>query len=104
MNSQFKRGIIELLVLKVVKDKQQSSFDVIENLSQKIDVTENTIYPILRRLTKQGYFENESTAGSVGAPRKIYSITESGKTKLTTFQNEWEHFLKQVLDILGGDQ
>lgn len=103
MNSQFKRGIIELCVLKVVSKKEQSSFEVIEILRNKIDVNENTIYPILRRLTKYNYFETYTKSSSIGAPRKYYKITELGLKKLKEFEKEWKHFLNNVLSILGGE-
>lgn len=102
MNAQFKRGIVEMLVLKVVDEKPRSSFDVIDILSQKLTISENTIYPILRRLTSQGYFETTKEATPIGAPRKHYQITKKGKDKLETFQLEWETFLTQVLELLGG--
>ncbi|MFW6047411.1 MAG: PadR family transcriptional regulator [Candidatus Woesearchaeota archaeon] len=102
MNAQFKRGIIELCVLKIINDKERSTFEVIETLGEKIDVNKNTIYPILRRLTKQNYFETYTESSTVGAPRKIYKITPYGFKKLESFQKEWKHFLNNVLEILGG--
>lgn len=102
MNSQFKRGIIELCVLKVVSDQERSSFEVIETLGTSINVNENTIYPILRRLTKQNYFETYTKSIPVGAPRKYYKITPLGLEKLESFQKEWKHFLNNVLKILEG--
>lgn len=104
MNSQFKRGIIELCVLKVISEEDRSSFEVIESLGKKIDVNENTIYPILRRLTNQNYFETYTKSSTVGAPRKYYKITPLGVEKLEEFQKEWKHFLNNVLTILGGNK
>jgi len=102
MNAQFKKGIIELLVLKTIADESQTAFEVISILGAAIDVNENTIYPILRRLTKQEYFITEKVPSTLGAPRKIYKITDKGKTKLTSYKEEWETFLAQVFKILGG--
>ncbi len=102
LNSQFKRGIIELCVLKIISEQDRSSFEVIETLGSRIDVNENTIYPILRRLSKQDYFETYTKSSSIGAPRKYYRITSFGLKKLDEFQKEWKHFLNNVLSILGG--
>ncbi len=104
MHSQLKRGIVEMLVLKVVSDQAQSSFEVIEALSSNLSVSENTVYPILRRLRKQGYFETHSEPSPVGAPKKVYQITDRGSEKLSVFLRDWKVFLKQVLNILGGDE
>ncbi len=102
MNAQFKRGIVELLVLKTVEERPRSSFEVIEVLSEAVDVNENTIYPILRRLSKQGYFDIEKDHSDIGAPRKVYTITKEGEERLAEFEREWETFLQNVLKILGG--
>ena len=102
MNAQFKKGIIELCVLKVISRKDMYGFEVIETLSKELEVNENTIYPILRRLTKQGYFDTYKEVVSVGAPRKYYSVTTEGLNQLTLFEREWTDFLKSVSRILGG--
>jgi PadR family transcriptional regulator PadR len=102
MNSQFKKGVIEMCVLKLVESKDMYGFEVIETISQEIDVNENTIYPILRRLTKQGYFDTYKEVMSVGAPRKYYKITELGKEHLMMYENEWGKFIQSVSRILGG--
>jgi PadR family transcriptional regulator PadR len=104
MNSQFKKGIIEMCVLDVVSKKDLYGFAVIEAMSKEIDVNENTIYPILRRLTDQGYFSTYSEPTKIGAPRKYYSITDSGKIKLVEYETEWRQFIKGVVNLLGGQQ
>lgn len=103
MNTQFKKGIIELCVLKLVSRKDMYSFEVIETLSKEIEVNENTIYPILRRLTKQEYFETYKESGSVGAPRKYYRLTKIGKNHLLEKETEWTDFITSVSNILGGN-
>lgn len=107
MNSQFKKGIIEMCVIHLVREKDMYGFEIIESLSKTIDVNENTIYPILRRLTNQDYFttyQRDDLKQGVGAPRKYYKITDLGKTKYQEYEAEWTKFLKGVLEILGGKQ
>jgi PadR family transcriptional regulator PadR len=88
----------------VISEQDLSSFEVIESLGTRIDVNENTIYPILRRLTKQAYFETYTKSIPLGAPRKYYKITPLGLEQLEAFQKEWKHFLNNVLIILGGKE
>jgi len=102
MNAQFKKGIIELCVLKVISRKDMYGFEVIQTLSEELDVNENTVYPILRRLTKQGYFDTYKEVVSIGAPRKYYRVTQEGQRQLTLFEQEWMDFLGSVTRILGG--
>lgn len=101
MITQFRKGIVELLVLKLIRDRDLYGFEVISQLEQ-LKISENTIYPILRRLTNQGYFTTYTKKSELGAPRKYYSITRLGTRKLTKHLNEWTEFNDQVNEILGG--
>jgi PadR family transcriptional regulator PadR len=102
MNAQFKKGIIEMCVMHLVETKSMYGFEVIETLAKEIDVNENTIYPILRRLTEQGYFITYTESTNIGAPRKYYRITDTGKLRMEEYRNEWNRFLKGVFRILEG--
>ncbi len=104
MNSQFKRGIIEMCVLKMISREDMYGFQLIDTISQEIEVNENTVYPILRRLTKQGLFDTYTKSMNIGAPRKYYSITEEGTLKLSEYEGEWRKFLDGVYRILGGNE
>lgn len=100
MNSQFKKGIIEMCVIAVVSKKDMYGFEVIDKLSKAIDVNENTVYPILRRLTDQGYFETYTEPTTQGAPRKYFRITPSGNEKMAEYKQEWTRFLSGVYQIM----
>lgn len=102
MNSQFKRGILELCVLKLISRKDMYAFEIIETISKDIDVNENTIYPILRRLTKEDYFSTYQENVGLGAPRKYYKLTNEGLAKLEETEKSWNNFLKGVFNIMGG--
>lgn len=102
MTTQFKKGIVEICVLKVIDEKDRYGFEVIEKLAAILETNENTIYPILRRLTIQGLFTTYTQESEIGPPRKYYRITSEGKEKLMEYQNHWDQFLKSVSQILGG--
>lgn len=103
MNSQFKKGIIEMCVLKMISHKDMYGFELIQSISKEIEVNENTLYPILRRLTKQELFDTYTeTIAGVGAPRKYYTLTSLGKEKLVEYETEWNKFIESVKRILGG--
>lgn len=104
MNSQFKKGIIEMCVMAVVSRKDMYGFAVIEEIAKEIDVNENTIYPILRRLTAQGVFDTYMEPTGIGAPRKYYRITELGRNKTREYADEWSKFLSGVFRLLGGNE
>lgn len=103
MNTQFKKGILEMCILSIISDHDMYGFEVIETLAKEIDVNENTVYPILRRLTGQEMFETYTENTKIGAPRKYYRITEYGKKKLHEYESEWRSFLQGVFKLLGGN-
>ncbi|MDL2292777.1 PadR family transcriptional regulator [Acholeplasma sp. OttesenSCG-928-E16] len=103
INSQFKKGIVEICILSLIKRNDLYGFEVIDKLA-KIDVNENTIYPILRRLTQQGLFKTYQVENPNGPARKYYKITQMGALRLEEYENDWKKFLKNVMEILEGEQ
>ena len=101
MNAQFKRGIIELCVLSVLVEKDMYGYLIINKLSSFIDVNENTIYPILRRLTKEDYFETYLEESNEGAPRKYYKMTEKGFIYYLELREQWDTFIGGVYEIIN---
>lgn len=103
MNAQFKKGILEMCILHLISQRDMYGFEVIEALGQHIDVNENTVYPILRRLTLQGHFTTYNQSTSLGAPRKYYQLTDKGNKQLLEFNSEWTNFLEGVFALMKGD-
>ncbi len=101
MNSQFKRGIIELCVLKEIAAEDLYGYQIIDKLSENLNVNENTIYPILRRLTKDGNFSTYLKESTGGAPRKYYRITKKGFYYYLNLRDEWDQFIGGVYAILN---
>ena len=79
INTQFKKGVLELLVLLIVEKKDKYGYELVEEVSKIVDVNEGTIYPILKRLTNEGYFETYLEESKEGPIRKYYHITALGK-------------------------
>lgn len=100
---QFKKGILELLVLSEVVKKDMYGYELVEEISKHIDISEGTIYPLLRRISKEGYVETYLKESSSGPPRKYYTITELGKDAYFEKLNEWNHFYKDVNKVLEVD-
>ncbi|MBN2504208.1 MAG: PadR family transcriptional regulator [Bacilli bacterium] len=101
MNSQFKRGIVELCVMSIMTETDMYGYAIINRLSEFIDVNENTIYPILRRLTKEEYFDTYLVESSEGAPRKYYRMTEKGFAYYMMLRQEWNAFIGGVYQIIN---
>ncbi|RYL88870.1 PadR family transcriptional regulator [Sporolactobacillus sp. THM19-2] len=104
MNVQFKKGVLELCVLILIADKDQYGYELAQNISDKIEVAEGTLYPLLRRLTKEGYLSTYLSESTEGPPRKYYSITEKGESYMKTLIREWKQFSKAVDQFIKGVQ
>jgi len=101
MNAQFKRGIIELCVLSEIAQEDMYGFQVINEISEHLDVNENTIYPILRRLTKDGYFKTYLQESTGGAARKYYQMSQEGFAYYLKLRDDWDQFIGGVYNILN---
>ncbi|MGN8800545.1 PadR family transcriptional regulator [Candidatus Merdisoma sp. HCP28S3_D10] len=96
MNPQFKKGVLELIVLEAVRRKDRYGYELVEEVSQVIDVNEGTIYPLLKRLTNEHYFETYLRESTEGPPRKYYHLTASGILYRDSLEKEWMEFQQQV--------
>lgn len=101
MNTQFKKGVLEILVLALLDERDRYGFELVENISKNIDISEGTIYPLLKKLHTSGYVETYLVESSSGPPRKYYKISENGKNLLIDQLVEWKKFSTEVNNILG---
>lgn len=100
VNAQFKKGVLELIVLKSVIHQDMYGYELVEEVSKVIDVNEGTIYPLLKRLTNEHYFETYLKESTEGPPRKYYHITATGILYQSELEEEWNEFSKRVGDFL----
>lgn len=103
MNPQFKKGVLELIVLESVHKQDRYGYELVEEVSKVMDVNEGTIYPLLKRLTNEHYFETYLRESSEGPPRKYYHMTAAGVLYRESLRAEWDEFQKQVNLFLKGD-
>ena len=100
INTQFKKGVLELLVLVMVEKEDMYGYQLVEAVSKIVDVNEGTIYPILKRLTNEGLFETYLEESSEGPVRKYYHITVAGKEKKKLQLEDWLKFEKRVNEFI----
>ncbi|MGL5149137.1 MAG: PadR family transcriptional regulator [Clostridium sp.] len=102
MNIQLKKGVLELCVLSVLSKKDYYGYELINEISKTISISDGTIYPILRRLTKEGYFTTYLQESVEGPPRKYYRLTEQGYEVKEQLEREWLEFQNSVNKIILG--
>lgn len=100
MNAQFKKGVLELLVLEAVRVRDRYGYELVEEISRTIDVKEGTIYPLLKRLTNERYFDTYLQESVGGPPRKYYRLTASGAVRSEELKREWHEFQRSVNEFL----
>ena len=104
MNTQFKKGVLELCVLALLNKKDCYGYDISEYISKRIDISDGTIYPILRKLKVDGLVDSYLSEDSGGPPRKYYSLTKTGKEVFLNLKNEWVNFSDNVMSILEDEK
>lgn len=92
MNVQFKKGVLELCVLVLLDKKDRYGYELVQKISDQIEISEGSVYPLLRRLTKEEYFTTYLQESTEGPPRKYYTLTEKGREYLQTLMLEWQQF------------
>ncbi|MET3575975.1 PadR family transcriptional regulator [Bhargavaea ullalensis] len=102
MNVQFKKGVLDLCVLSLLSRKDRYGYELVQVISGAIAVSEGSVYTVLRRLTKEGYFDTYQMDSSEGPPRKYYRLTDAGRGYLEELLAEWREFSQKVNELIGG--
>ena len=89
MNVQFKKGVLEMIVLAAVKKRDMYGYELVAEVSKVVNVNEGTIYPLLKRLTNERYFDTYLRESTEGPPRKYYHLTALGKEYMDELIWEW---------------
>ena len=96
MNVQFKKGVLNLCVLVLLDKQDRYGYELVQKISDQISISEGSVYPLLRRLTKEGYFTTYLRESTEGPPRKYYTLTDAGREYLHEQLNEWQIFTDGV--------
>ena len=92
MDIQIKRGLLDVCVLASIKYKDSYGYQIIKDIKPYMQISESTLYPILRRLEESTLLTVYSVEHN-GRLRKYYHITDQGKTRLDEFANEWKEIM-----------
>ena len=100
MNSQLKRGALELCVLSIVRSSDCYGYELVNRISDFMHITEGTVYPLLKRLKDNGQIKSYIVESSEGPARKYYKITDSGVLSQEDMKREWLDFVENVNKII----
>lgn len=100
---ELRRGVVVLAVLSQM-DTARYGYSLIQSLAERgLDVEEGTLYPLLRRLEKQGLLASEWEMGEA-RPRKYYRISPLGSKVLAALVAEWNDTIEVMHLILYGEK
>lgn len=92
MDIQMKRGLLDVCVLAAIQDEESYGYQIIKELKPYVEISESTLYPILRRL-EGAELLTVRTVEHNGRLRKYYHITPSGVKRIEDFKKEWSEIL-----------
>ena len=98
MKQQVKKGVLEIFVLAILMRGESYGYKIVSDLQAYIEISESTLYPILRRLEKAEELKTYNELFQ-GRNRKYYQITPKGKKHIDEFLDEWED-IRKIYDIL----
>ena len=92
MDSQLKRGVLDICVLAAIKNEDSYGYKIIKDVKPILELSESTLYTILKRLedAKMLVVKVELHEGRV---RKYYHITTNGLKRIEEFKNEWKEVM-----------
>ncbi len=103
MNIQFKKGVLELCVLSLLSNCDRYGYELSSSLSERIDISDGTIYPVLRRLKSDGFVTTYLRESNEGPPRKYYKLTDDGGKEKTSLHEQWKTFVTSVGQLVESE-
>ena len=103
MDAQLKKGLLEICVLASLREQESYGYKIISDIAPYIEISESTLYPILRRLETSGAVTTRTEAYN-GRLRKYFRITDVGMAKIKEFEDTMYEFNKISKFILKGEE
>ena len=102
MDIQMKKGFLDVCVLALLKRGDSYGYQLVSDLSSLVEVSESTLYPILRRLEGAGQLVTY-TREHGGRLRRYYRITLSGLRRIDEFTSEWRQ-MERIYAFICGEE
>ena len=100
MDAQLKKGFLEFCVLAVLEKNESYGYRIIKDISPYVDISESTLYPILRRLEEAGNVSSYKEEYN-NRLRRYFHLSDKGKEYLASFRHEKNQIIK-ILDFIEG--
>ncbi|MCF2683002.1 MAG: PadR family transcriptional regulator [Dorea sp.] len=96
-------ALLDAIVLAVVSREVEGTYGykITQDVRRAIDVSESTLYPVLRRLQKDECLEVYDRQFD-GRNRRYYKVTERGRAQLNLYESEWKNYTKKINELFEG--
>ena len=95
--------LLDACVLASLAGGDTYGYVLTQTLKETLDISESTLYPVLRRLLKAGALSVYDSSFQ-GRNRRYYAITETGREALTGYQGGWEDYKRRVDFLMKGGE
>lgn len=99
---QLGASLLDACVLAVLSRGDAYGYTLTQQVKTVIDISESTLYPVLRRLQKAQYLETYDQPFQ-GRNRRYYRLTPAGREKSQTYQQEWDTFKVNIDRLMKGE-
>ena len=100
---ELRRGTLTLAVLSQLQ-KPEYGYSLVQSLEdKKVQIDPSTLYPLLRRLEKQGLLVSKWELNG-NRQRKYYQLSEDGKKEYKKLKNSWTETSEQMIQLLREDE
>ncbi|MCI8560635.1 MAG: PadR family transcriptional regulator [Dorea sp.] len=98
-------ALLDAIVLAVVsRDKEGTyGYKITQDVRKAIEVSESTLYPVLRRLQKEDCLEVYDRQFD-GRNRRYYKVTEKGTAQLRLYETEWKNYSSRINGLFEGGE
>ncbi len=101
MTFQLGAALLDACVLAVLEKEDAYGYILTQNVKEVMNISESTLYPVLRRLQKEGYLTTYDRPYS-GRNRRYYQITPEGRFQMDIYRREWKDYKDKIDKILLG--
>jgi len=100
MNIQLKKGVMEIVVLSMLRRRDFYGYELVSEISKYIEMSEGTIYPLLNRFKKDGLVDTYLAESHNGPPRKYYTLTDKGLSFLNEALASWNELQTMITKLI----
>lgn len=103
MDAQLKKGLLDVCVLVALKERDSYGYQIIKDVSPIVEISESTLYPILKRLEAGGFVTTYSMEHN-SRLRKYYRLTDQGRQRIRDFLVEWQDVMRAYRYVAASQE